>query len=82
MQRVKLPDAEEVAERVQAGEDISSYFTRQYIAKQNVTLDLPLTLLRLIDAECQRLGISRAAWIQEACAKHLSKIPVNKEAPP
>ena len=73
----KEEDLEEIAERAQSGEDISEYFTGRYLAKQNVVMDFPLALLRLIDTECQKLGISRQAWITLACEERLRKYQVN-----
>lgn len=64
-------DIEEIAETAQRGEDVSSYFTGQHTAKQRVFVDFPLHLLRLIDAECQALDISRQTWIQRVCAEKL-----------
>jgi len=66
-------DIEEIAEMAQRGEDVSAYFTGNHIAKQRVFVDFPLHLLRLIDAECQALGISRQLWIQRACAEKLNE---------
>jgi hypothetical protein len=64
-------DIEDIAERAERGEDISAHFTKTYTAKQRVNIDFPLALLRDIDAECQRIGITRQAWIKMACAEHL-----------
>jgi hypothetical protein len=64
-------DIEDIAERAERGEDISAHFTKTYTAKQRVNIDFPLALLRAIDAECQRIGITRQAWIKMVCAEHL-----------
>jgi hypothetical protein len=64
-------DIEALAERAERGEDISSHFTQNYRAKQRVNIDFPLALLREIDAECQRIGVTRQAWIKMVCAEHL-----------
>lgn len=64
-------DIEDIAERAERGEDISAHFTKTYTAKQRVNIDFPLALLRDIDAECQRIGITRQAWIKMVCAEHL-----------
>ncbi len=64
-------DIEVLAERAERGEDISAHFTQRYRAKQRVNIDFPLALLRDIDAECQRIGITRQAWIKMVCAQHL-----------
>ncbi len=65
---------EEIAKRAQKGEDVSAYFTGKHIAKQRVNVDFPLNLLQQIDAECQRLGITRQAWIKTACDERLRQV--------
>jgi hypothetical protein len=71
----KQPDnviaIEEIADLAQNGQDVSDYFTGQHLAKQIVTIDFPLELLKLIDAECRLLGVSREAWIKMACSDKL-----------
>jgi hypothetical protein len=67
-------DIEEIAEMAQRGEDISSHFTGNFRAKQRVFVDFPLELLRLIDAECRTLGITRQLWIQRACTSQIHEI--------
>jgi hypothetical protein len=68
---------EEIAERAESGEDVSTYFTGQHHAKQRVNVDFPLNLLRQIDAECQRLGVTRQAWITMACDERIRQIASN-----
>jgi hypothetical protein len=70
----KRVEIEEIAERAERGEDVSAYFTGQYRAKQRVNVDFPLNLLRQIDAECQRLGVTRQAWIKMACDERIRQI--------
>ncbi|HXG21902.1 MAG TPA: hypothetical protein VNN62_22840 [Methylomirabilota bacterium] len=70
----KRMEIEEIAERAERGEDVSSYFTGQHRAKQRVNVDFPLNLLRQIDAECQRLGVTRQAWIKMACDERIRQI--------
>ena len=70
-QESKAIDIEEIAEMAQRGEDVSTYFTGQPTAKQRLFVDFPLRLLRLIDAECRALDISRQIWMQRACAEKL-----------
>ncbi|MCE7986770.1 MAG: hypothetical protein DYG89_36815 [Caldilinea sp. CFX5] len=65
---------EEIAEMAQRGEDVSSHFTGNFRAKQRVSVDFPLELLRSIDVECCTLGISRQLWIQRACTAQLHEI--------
>jgi hypothetical protein len=73
----KRVEIEEIAERAESGEDVSTYFTGQYRAKQRVNVDFPLNLLRQIDAECQRLGVTRQAWIKMACDERIRQIESN-----
>ena len=61
-------DIETIAEQAERGEDVSGYFTNQHVAKQQVNVDFPLDILRQIDAECQRAGITRQSWIKMVCA--------------
>lgn len=70
----KTEDIEEIAEKAEHGEDVSPYFTGQHVAKQRVNIDFPLSLLRMIDAECKRVGIARQAWIKMACDEKLQEI--------
>ena len=64
---------EAIAERAERGEDISAHFTETFVAKQQVNIDFPLALLREIDAECRRIGVTRQAWIKMVCAEHLTR---------
>jgi len=67
----QVEDIEAIAERAERGEDISAHFTQNYRAKQRVNIDFPLALLREIDAECQRIGVTRQAWIKMVCAERV-----------
>ena len=67
----QVEDIEAIAERAERGEDISAHFTQSYRAKQRVNIDFPLALLREIDAECGRIGITRQAWIKMVCAERV-----------
>jgi hypothetical protein len=69
-------DIEEIAEMAQRGEDVSLFFTGVHRAKQGIYIDFPLELLQMIDAECQRLGITREAWIKMACNDKLRQQPL------
>src|SRR5215470_13150073 len=69
----QMEDIEDIAERAERGEDISAHFTKTFVAKQRVNIDFPLALLREIDAECGRIGITRRAWIKMVCAEHLTR---------
>ena len=66
-----LDEIEAIAERAERGEDVSVYFTNRPVAKQRVNIDFPLALLRQIDAECARIGVTRQAWIKMACDERL-----------
>lgn len=70
----KSDEIEQIAEMAQAGEDISAYFTGGHVAKQQITIDFPLELLRMIDTECRLLGIPREAWIKMACNDKLRQV--------
>ena len=69
----QVEDIEAIAERAERGEDISAHFTKTFVAKQRVNIDFPLALLREIDAECGRIGVTRQAWIKMVCAEHLTR---------
>jgi hypothetical protein len=69
-----IEDIEKIAERAEQGEDVSHYFSGKHLAKQRVNIDFPLHLLRLIDDECQRIGVTRQAWIKMACDERLRQI--------
>jgi hypothetical protein len=70
----KLVDIEEIAERAERGEDVSQYFTGKQSARQRVNVDFSVILLRQIDAECERLGVTRQAWIKIACDERLRQL--------
>ncbi len=63
----KVFDIEDIAVQAEKGIDVSKFFTGKTEAKQRVNVDYPLELLRSIDAECRRLGVTRQAWIKIAC---------------
>jgi predicted DNA binding CopG/RHH family protein len=67
-------DIEEIAEQAEQGEDVSEHFSGQYSVKQRINIDFPLSLLKAIDAECQRIGVTRQAWIKMACDERLRQI--------
>jgi hypothetical protein len=72
-------DIEAIAERAERGEDVSTSFTNRYIAKQRVNIDFPLELLRQIDTECQRVGVTRQAWIKMVCDERLRQTLIGPE---
>ena len=69
--RTTPEDIEAIAERAERGEDVSVHFTNRHVAKQRVNIDFPLELLREIDTECQRVGVTRQAWIKMVCDERL-----------
>lgn len=73
--RTKNDEAlEEIARQAEEGQDVSEYFRGSFQAKQRVNIDFPLELLNQIDSECQRLGISRQAWIKFICDEKLQQV--------
>ena len=61
-----------------AGEDITAYLdletaTRPNRAMQRVNVDFPADLLRAIDAETKRLGVTRQAFIKMRMADALRR---------
>lgn len=72
-------DIETIAERAERGEDVSAHFTNRHVAKQRVNIDFPLELLRQIDMECQRVGVTRQAWIKMVCDERLRQALIKPE---
>jgi hypothetical protein len=72
-------DIEAIAERAERGEDVSTFFTNRHVAKQRVNIDFPLELLRQIDTECQRVGVTRQAWIKMVCDERLRQVLIGPE---
>jgi hypothetical protein len=73
-----LDAIESLAERAEHGEDVSVHFTNRHMAKQRVNIDFPLDLLRQIDAECARIGVTRQAWIKMACDERLRQVGITQ----
>ena len=67
---------EEIAEMAERGEDVSEHFSGEHNAKQRVNIDFPLNLLRQIDAECRRVGVTRQSWIKMVCDERLRQMAV------
>lgn len=67
-------DIEEIARRAHTGEDVSDHFSGKFEAKRRVNVDFPLSLLRAIDAECARVGVTRQARIKMACNERLRQV--------
>lgn len=70
----RIEDIEVIAEKAHSSEGVSEHFTGQHTAKQRVSVDFPLSLLQMIDAERETAGISREAWIEKACEERLRQI--------
>lgn len=77
---MKTISAEELDRRFDDGEDVSDHFdwskaTRPGLELEHADIDLPKWLLRKVDAEALRLGVTRQSlleeWIAEK-AKHVS----------
>ena len=73
-------DIDIIAERAERGEDVSAHFTNRHAAKQRVNIDFPLELLRHIDTECQRVGVTRQAWIKMVCDERLRQTLMARES--
>jgi len=72
--RSKKLSAEEIAQKAERGEDVSSHFRPSGIAKQRVNVDFPLEILRAIDEDCKQLGVPRQSWIKTVCREKLLEI--------
>ncbi|MDH3598073.1 MAG: CopG family transcriptional regulator [Candidatus Tectomicrobia bacterium] len=70
---------EAIAERAEREEDVPAYFTNRHVAKQRVNTDFPLELLRQIDTECQRIGVTRQAEIKMVCDERLRPALIGPE---
>jgi len=77
---VNSPDIEEIAGQAEQGHDVSEHFTGRHVAKQFVSVDFPLELLRAIDRECRQVGVTRQAWIKLACDERLRQIQLGRVA--
>ena len=65
---------EQFDELADSGADLSAYMddarsTRP--GRQRVNVDFPIDLLRAIDADARRIGVTRQAWIKMRCAETL-----------
>jgi hypothetical protein len=72
----KTLTADEIADRADRGEDISSYFTNKFTVVRpvrRVNIDLTQGMLRDLDARAARLNISRQAVIKTLLARALSE---------
>jgi len=69
--------AEQFDELADSGADISAYMddersTRPGRVVQRVNVDFPIDLLRAIDADARRIGVTRQAWIKMRLAQTLT----------
>jgi len=72
----KTATAEEIADRADRGEDISSYFTNRFTVVRpvrRVNIDLTQGMLRDLDARAAQLNISRQAVIKTLLGRALSE---------
>ena len=70
--------AQELDRKFDAGEDVEEYFDLSSARRpgrevQRVNVDFPADLLRAIDAETKRLGVTRQAFIKIRLADALEK---------
>ncbi|MGE0886084.1 MAG: hypothetical protein AB7P14_21325 [Blastocatellales bacterium] len=73
-------DIEDIAKQAEQGLDVSEHFSGQHVAKQFVSVDFPLELLKAIDRECRQVGVTRQAWIKLACDERLRQIQLGRVA--
>lgn len=76
---MKLISAAELDKKFDDGEDISEYLDWSSAHRPNpeltrVDFDLPVGVLRQIDAEAQRLGVTRQSLIKLWIAERLSTV--------
>jgi CopG antitoxin of type II toxin-antitoxin system len=76
---MKTISAEERDRKFDDGEDISLYLdwskaTRANLELTHVGLDLPVGVLRKLDAEAKRLGVSRQSLMQQWIMDRLSAV--------
>ncbi len=70
------PDPDRIAEMATRGEDISSFFTKNFKAMRpihRVNVDLTYGMLRELDHRAARLNISRQAAIKTLLARALEE---------
>jgi hypothetical protein len=68
------PTADQIAEMVSRGEDVSSYFTGKFTVVRplrRVNVDLTAGMLRELDSRAARLNVSRQAVIKTLLAQAL-----------
>lgn len=78
-QKLKQIDAEEFDRRFDAGEDMSDYIdwskgAHINIEPRRVNVDFPAWMVRDLDKEARRVGVTRQALIKVWLAERLEKI--------
>lgn len=74
----EIKDIEEIAQQAHLGEDVSQHFTGHFQANQQISIALPLELLKSIDAECQLQKISCQDWIRTMCEEKIREIQARR----
>jgi hypothetical protein len=72
----QIPTPDEIAEMASRGEDVSNYFTNEFVVVRpvhRVNIDLTHGMLRELDARAARLHISRQAVIKTLLRQALDK---------
>lgn len=76
--------ADEIAEKASRGEDVSSYFSNEFIVVRpvkRVNVDLTPGMLRQLDQRAARLNISRQAVIKTLLSQALDEVRTVKSRP-
>jgi hypothetical protein len=82
--RTRTPTADEIAEMASRGEDVSSYFTKNFTVVRpvrRVNVDLTEGMLRELDERAARFNISRQAVIKTLLAQALGERRERKRRP-
>lgn len=74
----EIKDIEEIAQQAHSGRDVSEHFTGNFEAKQQISISLPLELLRAIDTQCQLQKVSRQDWIKMVCTERIRAVQPNR----
>ncbi|HKA39796.1 MAG TPA: hypothetical protein VKD25_08505 [Burkholderiales bacterium] len=72
--------AEQLDELHDSGADMEPYMDHDKILRpgrhvQRVNVDFPTTMLRRIDADATRIGVTRQAWIKMHLARVIDLLP-------
>jgi hypothetical protein len=77
----KTPTADEIADKADRGEDISSYFSNRFTVVRpvrRVNVDLTEGMLRDLDARAAQLNVSRQAVIKTLLGRALDETRQDK----